>query len=79
MLPSGPIPTFVRGKALQDGDALNKLSGLIGSTKIILRLKLTPQKQTLLRLPLLKPAWQPLLVLPIFFASRLSGVANNTL
>lgn len=33
MLPSGPIPTFVRGKALQDGDALNKLSGLIGSTQ----------------------------------------------
>lgn len=33
MIPSGPIPTFVRGKALQDGDALNKLSGLIGSTQ----------------------------------------------
>lgn len=31
MLPPGPIPTFPRGKALQDGDALNKLSGLLGS------------------------------------------------
>jgi hypothetical protein len=33
MVPSGPIPTFTPGKALQDGYALNKLSGLIGSTQ----------------------------------------------
>lgn len=33
MLPSGPIPSFTPGKALQDGYALNKLSGLIGSTQ----------------------------------------------
>lgn len=33
MLPSGPVPTFPRGKALQDGDALNKLALLIGSTQ----------------------------------------------
>lgn len=33
MIPSGPVPTFPRGKALQDGDALNKLAGLIGATQ----------------------------------------------
>lgn len=33
MLPSGPIPSFTPGKALQDGYALNKLAGLIGSTQ----------------------------------------------
>lgn len=32
-VPSGPVPTFPRGKALQDGDALNKLSQLLGSTQ----------------------------------------------
>ena len=32
-VPSGPIPTFPRGKALQDGDALNKISQLLGSTQ----------------------------------------------
>ena len=32
-VPSGPIPSFVSGKALQDGYALNKLAGLIGSTQ----------------------------------------------
>lgn len=31
-IPSGPIPSFVPGKALQDGYALQKLSQMIGST-----------------------------------------------
>lgn len=33
MLPSGPVPSFSRGIALQSGDALQKLAGLIGSTQ----------------------------------------------
>ena len=33
MLPSGPIPSFTPGKALQDGYALQKLAQLIGSTQ----------------------------------------------
>lgn len=33
MVPSGPVPTFPRGKALQDGDALNKLALLLGGTQ----------------------------------------------
>lgn len=33
MLPAGPVPSFPRGKALQDGDALNKLANLLGSTQ----------------------------------------------
>ncbi len=32
-LPSGPIPRFVPGKALQNGYDLNKLSDLLGSTQ----------------------------------------------
>lgn len=32
MLPSGPVPSFGPGLALQDGNALQKLAGLIGST-----------------------------------------------
>lgn len=32
-VPSGPIPTFPRGDALQNGDALNKLALLIGGTQ----------------------------------------------
>lgn len=31
-VPSGPIPTFPRGLALQNGDALNKIAQLLGST-----------------------------------------------
>lgn len=31
MIPSGPVPSFTPGKALQDGAALQKLAGLIGS------------------------------------------------
>ena len=31
-VPSGPIPTFPRGAALQNGDALNKIAQLLGST-----------------------------------------------
>lgn len=33
MIPSGPVPSFSRGLGLQDGDALNKLAQLIGSTQ----------------------------------------------
>lgn len=33
MITAGPVPTFPRGKALQDGDALNKLASLLGSTQ----------------------------------------------
>ncbi len=33
MLPSGPIPSFPNTIGLQDGKALNKLAGLIGSTQ----------------------------------------------
>ncbi len=32
-VPSGPIPTFGVGLALQDGNALNKLAQLIGGTQ----------------------------------------------
>lgn len=32
-IPSGPIPTFKRGQALHSGDALNKLSQMIGDTQ----------------------------------------------
>lgn len=32
-IPSGPVPSFSPGKALQDGSALQKLAGLIGSTQ----------------------------------------------
>lgn len=30
-IPSGPVPSFTPGKALQEGAALQKLAGLIGS------------------------------------------------
>lgn len=33
MIPSGPVPSFTPGKALQDGAALQKLAGLLGSTQ----------------------------------------------
>lgn len=32
-IPSGPVPSFTPGKALQDGAALQKLAGLLGSTQ----------------------------------------------
>ena len=32
-VPSGPIPSFARGLALQSGDALNKLAQLLGGTQ----------------------------------------------
>lgn len=33
MLPSGPVPSFPNTTGLQDGRALNKLAGLLGSTQ----------------------------------------------
>lgn len=33
MIPSGPIPTFKRGFALQSGDALTKLAQMLGDTQ----------------------------------------------